>query len=42
MVDPSHAAGYRDQVMPLARAAAAANAHGIMIEVHNEPEKGSK
>ncbi len=39
MVDPSHAAGYRDQVAPLARAAAAVNAHGMMIEVHNEPEK---
>ncbi|MDA3898506.1 MAG: 3-deoxy-7-phosphoheptulonate synthase [Desulfobacteraceae bacterium] len=41
MVDPSHAAGYRDQVIPLARAAAAASAHGIMIEVHNEPKKAS-
>lgn len=39
MVDPSHAAGFRDQVMPLARASAAANAHGMMIEVHHEPEK---
>ncbi len=38
VVDPSHAAGYRDQVVPLARAAAAVNAHGIMIEVHHEPE----
>jgi len=39
IVDPSHAAGFRDQVMPLARAAAAVNAHGVMVEVHNEPEK---
>jgi 3-deoxy-7-phosphoheptulonate synthase len=39
IVDPSHAAGYRDQVMPLGRAAAAVNAHGVMIEVHHEPEK---
>jgi len=39
IVDPSHAAGYRDQVMPLARAAAAVSAHGVMVEVHNEPEK---
>jgi 3-deoxy-7-phosphoheptulonate synthase len=39
MVDPSHAAGFRDQVIPLARAAAAASAHGIMIEVHHEPAK---
>ncbi len=38
MVDPSHAAGYRDQVMPLARASAAAGAHGLMIEVHHAPE----
>jgi 3-deoxy-7-phosphoheptulonate synthase len=41
MVDPSHAAGFRDQVIPLARAAAAVNAHGMMIEVHNEPEKAT-
>ena len=37
MVDPSHAAGFRDQVMPLARAAVAAGAHGIMVEVHHDP-----
>jgi len=41
IVDPSHAAGYRDQVMPLARAAAAVSAHGLMIEVHNEPDKAT-
>jgi 3-deoxy-7-phosphoheptulonate synthase len=41
MVDPSHASGFRDQVMPLARAAAAASANGLMIEVHNEPEKAA-
>ncbi len=39
IIDPSHAAGYRDQVLPLGRAAAAVNAHGVMIEVHHEPEK---
>jgi 3-deoxy-7-phosphoheptulonate synthase len=39
IVDPSHAAGFRDQVMPLARAAVAVNASGVMVEVHNEPEK---
>jgi len=39
IVDPSHAAGFRDQVMPLARAAAAVNASGVMVEVHHEPEK---
>ena len=39
IVDPSHAAGRRDQVLPLSRAAVAANAHGLMVEVHHEPEK---
>jgi 3-deoxy-7-phosphoheptulonate synthase len=39
IVDPSHAAGRRDQVIPLSRAAVAAEAHGLMIEVHHEPEK---
>lgn len=38
IVDPSHATGYRDQVMPLARASAAVSAHGLMIEVHHAPE----
>ncbi len=37
IIDPSHAAGRRDQVIPLARAAAAARAHGIMVEVHHDP-----
>jgi 3-deoxy-7-phosphoheptulonate synthase len=41
IVDPSHAAGFRDQVIPLARASAAVSANGLMIEVHNEPEKAS-
>jgi 3-deoxy-7-phosphoheptulonate synthase len=39
VVDPSHAAGRRDLVAPLARAAVAAGADGLMIEVHHEPEK---
>jgi 3-deoxy-7-phosphoheptulonate synthase len=39
IVDPSHAAGRRDLVAPLARAAVAAGADGLMIEVHHEPEK---
>lgn len=39
IVDPSHAAGERDLVLPLARAAKAVGAHGIMIEIHPEPEK---
>ena len=38
-VDPSHAAGERDLVAPLAMAAKAVGAHGIMIEFHPEPEK---
>ena len=39
IVDPSHATGRRDKVMPMARAAVAAGADGVLIEVHNEPEK---
>jgi 3-deoxy-7-phosphoheptulonate synthase len=37
IIDPSHAAGRRDQVIPLSRAAVAAEAHGIMVEVHHDP-----
>ncbi len=39
VVDPSHAAGRRDLVVPLARAAVAAGADGLLIEVHHDPEK---
>jgi 3-deoxy-7-phosphoheptulonate synthase len=39
IVDPSHPMGQRDLVIPMARAAIAAGADGIMVEVHNEPEK---
>ncbi len=39
IIDPSHAAGRRDQVLPLSRAAVAVEAHGIMVEVHHQPEK---
>jgi 3-deoxy-7-phosphoheptulonate synthase len=39
IVDPSHAAGYWKYVTPLARAAVAVGADGIMVEVHPEPEK---
>jgi len=39
VVDPSHATGRRDKVAPLARAGVAAGADGLLIEVHNEPEK---
>jgi len=38
IVDPSHAAGIRDQVIPLGRAAVAVGCHGLMVEVHNAPE----
>jgi 3-deoxy-7-phosphoheptulonate synthase len=39
LVDPSHGTGRRDRVVPLARAAIAAGADGIMVEVHNHPDK---
>lgn len=39
IVDPSHAAGIRFMVEPLTLAAIAAGADGVMIEVHNNPEK---
>lgn len=39
IVDPSHATGVRDYVLPMARAAVAAGADGILIEVHPEPDK---
>ncbi len=39
VVDPSHAAGRRDQVIPLARAAAAVGANGLLVEVHNDPDR---
>ena len=38
-VDPSHAAGRRDLVIPLALAAHAVGPHGLMVEIHPEPEK---
>lgn len=38
IIDPSHAAGRRDQVIPLSRAAVAVGADGIMVEVHHSPE----
>jgi 3-deoxy-7-phosphoheptulonate synthase len=39
IVDPSHATGHWKYVTPLARAAVAVGADGILIEVHPEPEK---
>jgi 3-deoxy-7-phosphoheptulonate synthase len=38
-VDPSHGTGVRDYVAPMARAAVAAGADGLMIEVHPDPAK---
>src|SRR5215208_6832671 len=38
IVDPSHAAGRRDLVLPMSMAAAAAGADGIIVEVHPDPE----
>ena len=37
IIDPSHAAGRRDMVQPLSRAAIAAGADGLIIEAHNDP-----
>ena len=39
IADPSHAAGRRDTVLPLARASLAAGADGLMVEVHEHPEE---
>jgi 3-deoxy-7-phosphoheptulonate synthase len=39
IVDPSHAAGRRDLVLPLSMAAAAAGADGIIVEVHPAPDE---
>ena len=38
VVDPSHATGSARLVPPMAMAAAAAGAHGLIIEVHNDPK----
>lgn len=39
VVDPSHGTGVRELVTPMARAAVAAGADGLMIEVHDHPEE---
>ena len=39
IADPSHGTGLRDKVIPMARAAIAAGADGIMVEVHPNPEE---
>jgi 3-deoxy-7-phosphoheptulonate synthase len=39
LVDPSHSTGKRDSVLPMARAAVASGADGILVEVHHQPDK---
>jgi 3-deoxy-7-phosphoheptulonate synthase len=39
IADPSHGTGMRDKVIPMARAAVAAGADGIMVEVHHDPDR---
>jgi 3-deoxy-7-phosphoheptulonate synthase len=39
VADPSHGTGLRDKVIPMARAALAAGADGLLIEVHPQPER---
>jgi 3-deoxy-7-phosphoheptulonate synthase len=39
IADPSHGTGRRDKVLPMARAAVAAGADGLIIEVHDNPDK---
>ena len=39
LVDPSHGTGRRDSVLPMARAAVATGADGILVEVHHQPDK---
>ena len=41
IADPSHATGLRDKVIPMARAAVAAGADGVMVEVHPDPEQSA-
>ncbi len=38
VADPSHGTGKRDKVLPMARAAAAAGADGLLVEVHHDPD----
>ena len=39
IVDPSHGTGKRNKVLPLSRAAVAVGADGLMVEVHDQPDK---
>jgi 3-deoxy-7-phosphoheptulonate synthase len=38
IVDPSHATGKRNLVGPMAKAALVVGAHGVMVEVHPDPD----
>ncbi|HEX6894693.1 MAG TPA: 3-deoxy-7-phosphoheptulonate synthase, partial [Bryobacteraceae bacterium] len=38
IADPSHGTGRRDKVLPMARAAVAAGADGLIVEVHQDPD----
>jgi 3-deoxy-7-phosphoheptulonate synthase len=39
IADPSHGTGRRDHVLPMARAAVAAGADGLIVEVHHDPDR---
>src|ERR1700740_3192758 len=39
VVDPSHGTGRRNKVLPLSRAAVAAGAHGLLVEVQHDPDR---
>jgi 3-deoxy-7-phosphoheptulonate synthase len=39
IADPSHGTGHRDMVIPMARAAVAAGADGLLVEVHPSPDR---
>jgi 3-deoxy-7-phosphoheptulonate synthase len=39
LADPSHGTGHRDMVIPMARAAVAAGADGLLVEVHPNPDR---
>jgi len=39
VVDPSHGTGKRSKVLPLSRAAVAAGADGLLVEVHHDPDR---
>jgi 3-deoxy-7-phosphoheptulonate synthase len=39
LVDPSHGTGKRNKVIPLSRAAVAVGADGLIVEVHNDPDR---